>query len=61
MEDASVAVVGAGPAGLTSHELPREGIAHVVFERGPVGQTRRDRWDSFCLVTPNRSVLLPEG
>jgi pyridine nucleotide-disulfide oxidoreductase len=57
-----VAVVGAGPAGLaTSCELTRAGIEHVVLERGRIGQTWRDRWDSFCLVTPNWSVLLPDG
>jgi putative flavoprotein involved in K+ transport len=26
-----------------------------------VGQSWRDRWDSFCLVTPNWSVQLPGG
>jgi putative flavoprotein involved in K+ transport len=26
-----------------------------------VGQTWRDRWDSFCLVTPNWTVQLPGG
>lgn len=59
---AAVAVVGAGPAGLaTSCELTKAGVEHVVLERGRVGQTWRDRWDSFCLVTPNWSVLLPDG
>jgi putative flavoprotein involved in K+ transport len=58
----SVAVVGAGQAGLAvSHELSALGIEHVVLERGQVGQTWRDRWDSFCLVTPNWSVQLPGG
>jgi len=55
-----VAVVGAGPAGLCiSHELTELGIEHVVLERGRVAQTWRGRWESFCLVTPNWSVLLP--
>lgn len=45
----------------TSHELARHGIEHVVLERGQIGQSWRDRWDSFCLVTPNWSVQLPEG
>lgn len=53
-------VVGAGQAGLAvSHELTQAGVAHVVLERGRVGQTWRGRWDSFCLVTPNWSVQLP--
>ena len=55
-------VVGAGPAGLAvSHELQHAGIDHVVLERGRVGQSWRDRWDSFCLVTPNWYVQLPGG
>jgi putative flavoprotein involved in K+ transport len=55
-----VAVVGAGPAGLSiSHELTELGIEHIVLERGRVAQTWRGRWESFCLVTPNWSVLLP--
>src|SRR5678815_188618 len=58
----AVAVVGAGQAGLaTSCELTRVGIQHVVLERGRVGQSWRDRWDSFCLVTPNWYVQLPGG
>jgi len=53
-------VVGGGQAGLAvSHELTEAGVPHVVLERGRVGQTWRDRWDSFCLVTPNWSVQLP--
>ncbi len=55
-----VVVVGAGQAGLAvSRELTLAGVAHVVFEKGKVGQTWRGRWDSFCLVTPNWSVQLP--
>ena len=61
MERVEVAVVGGGQAGLaTSHELTLRGVDHVVLERGEIGQTWRDRWDSFCLVTPNWSVRLPE-
>lgn len=55
-----VVVVGAGQAGLSvSHELARRDVDHIVLERGRVGQTWRDRWDSFCLVTPNWTVQLP--
>jgi putative flavoprotein involved in K+ transport len=55
-----VVIVGAGQAGLAvSHELSRAGVAHVVLEKGRVGQTWRGWWDSFCLVTPNWSVQLP--
>lgn len=58
--DSPVVVVGAGQAGLAvSHELSALGIDHVVLERARVGQTWRDRWDSFCLVTPNWTMCLP--
>jgi pyridine nucleotide-disulfide oxidoreductase len=61
-EHIDVVVVGAGSAGLAvSHELASDGIAHIVLERGRTGQTWRDRWDSFCLVTPNWTVRLPGG
>ncbi len=53
-------MIGAGQAGLAvSHELWRLGFDHVVLEKGRIGQTWRDRWDSFCLVTPNWTVQLP--
>lgn len=53
-------MIGAGPAGLAvAWELSGVGIDSVVLERARVGQTWRDRWDSFCLVTPNWSTQLP--
>ena len=62
VERIDVLVVGGGSAGLSvSHELARHGIGHIVLERGRIGQAWRDRWDSFCLVTPNWSVRLPGG
>jgi putative flavoprotein involved in K+ transport len=62
VEHVPVAIVGAGQAGLaTSCELTSSGIDHVVLERGRIGQSWRDRWDSFCLVTPNWSIQLPSG
>ena len=60
MEYYDAVVVGAGQAGLAvSHELSAAGIEHVVLERGRIGQSWRQRWDSFCLVTPNWTVRLP--
>ena len=47
-------------AGLAvSHELTGAAVEHVVLERGSVGSTWRDRWDYFCLVTPNWLLRLP--
>ncbi len=55
-----VIVIGGGQAGLAvSRKLTDAGVPHVVLEKGRVGQTWRERWDSFCLVTPNWSVQLP--
>lgn len=57
-----MAIVGGGQAGLAiSHELTARGVEHLVLERRRIAQTWRDRWDSFCLVTPNWSVQLPGG
>jgi putative flavoprotein involved in K+ transport len=54
-------VVGGGQAGLAaSRELAKAGVEHVVLERGRTGQTWRDRWGSFCLVSPNWTVQLPD-
>ena len=57
-----VVVVGGGQAGLcTSHFLKRKGIGHVVLEKHRVGHAwREDRWDTFCLVTPNWQCTLPD-
>jgi putative flavoprotein involved in K+ transport len=58
--DSPVVVIGAGQAGLAvSHELSEHGVDHVVLERRQVGQSWRDRWDSFRLVTPNWTMSLP--
>ena len=62
MERVNVLVIGAGQAGLSlSAELARRGVEHLVVERGRVGQSWRSRWDSFCLVTPNWTIRLPDG
>lgn len=53
-------VVGGGQAGLSaSWHLKQAGRAHLVLDRGRVGDTWRNRWDSFCLVTPNHLCRLP--
>ena len=59
-DQVDVVIVGAGQAGLAiSHELMQADVAHVVLERGRLGETWRGRWDSFCLVTPNWFCQLP--
>jgi putative flavoprotein involved in K+ transport len=56
----AVAVIGIGQVGpATSHHLTALGIEHVVPEHGRVGETRRNRWDSFTLVTPDWAAQLP--
>ena len=57
----SVAVIGGGQAGLSiSWFLTQSGIDHVVFEKQRAGHVwRAERWDSFCLVTPNWQCQLP--
>lgn len=56
-----VLIVGGGQGGLSlSHLLQQQGIDHVVLEKNRIGHSWRDeRWDSFCLVTPNHHCRLP--
>ncbi|SDQ69010.1 putative flavoprotein involved in K+ transport [Paraburkholderia fungorum] len=57
----SVLVVGGGQAGLSvSYHLKQSGIDHLVVEKNTVTHTwREQRWDAFCLVTPNWQCALP--
>jgi putative flavoprotein involved in K+ transport len=57
----SVAVIGGGQAGLSmSYYLKQRGIDHLVFEKHSAMHVwRTQRWDSFCLVTPNWQCQLP--
>jgi putative flavoprotein involved in K+ transport len=56
-----VVIVGGGQAGLsTSYYLQLAGIDHMVFEKRRIADSWRvDRWDTFCLVTPNWQCRLP--
>jgi putative flavoprotein involved in K+ transport len=56
-----VLVVGGGQAGLSmSYCLKQQGIDHLVFEKHRRGHIwSSERWDSFCLVTPNWQCQLP--
>jgi putative flavoprotein involved in K+ transport len=57
----TVAIIGAGQAGMSaSWHLCRADIDHVVLERHERFHAwKADRWDSFCLVTPNWQCKLP--
>lgn len=56
-----VLIVGAGQGGLSlSYLLKQQGIDHLILEKNRIGHSwRAERWDSFCLVTPNRQCRLP--
>ncbi|HEY1698486.1 MAG TPA: NAD(P)-binding domain-containing protein [Trebonia sp.] len=61
IERVTAVVIGAGQAGLAaSYFLSERSIDHVVLERGEVANSwRRERWDSFRLLTPNWLTRLP--
>jgi putative flavoprotein involved in K+ transport len=56
-----VMIVGGGQAGLcVSYYLQQRDIAHLVLEKKTLMHTwSEQRWDSFCLVTPNWQCDLP--
>ena len=56
-----VIVIGGGQAGLSlSHFLKQRGIEHLVLEKHePMHAWKHQRWDAFCLVTPNWQCKLP--
>lgn len=56
-----VVIIGGGQAGLSvSYYLCQDKIEHVVLERKTCMHTwSSQRWDSFCLVTPNWQCRLP--
>ena len=58
---ADVVIVGGGQAGLAlSYYLTAQGRDHVVLEQGRIAESwRSQRWDSLCLVGPNRTMELP--
>lgn len=55
-------IIGGGQAGLSaSYHLKARDIEHVVLEKHRIAHAWRDqRWDSFCLVTPNWQCRLPD-
>jgi len=56
-----VLIIGGGQAGLSlSYLLKQQGLSHVILEKNRLGHAwRSERWDSFCLVTPNWQCALP--
>jgi putative flavoprotein involved in K+ transport len=58
----SVVIIGGGHAGLSvSHCLKDRGITdHLILEKNRVAHSwGEERWDTFCLVTPNHQCSLP--
>ena len=57
-----VVVIGAGQAGLSvTKALHQHGIRPLVLEKNRIGHSwDQERWDSFCLVTPNWQCQLPD-
>lgn len=56
-----VIVIGGGQAGLAmSYHLSRNNINHIILEKNTVAHSwKTQRWDAFCLVTPNWQCQLP--
>ncbi|MEG3136052.1 MSMEG_0569 family flavin-dependent oxidoreductase [Rouxiella sp. T17] len=54
-------IIGGGQAGLSmSYVLKQQGVDHLILERHRLGWAwREQRWDNFCLVTPNWQCRLP--
>ncbi|WP_161640933.1 MSMEG_0569 family flavin-dependent oxidoreductase [Flavobacterium undicola] len=62
MNHYSVIIVGGGQAGLSlSYYLKKNAINHLILDRGEIGNSWvQNRWDNFCLVTPNWQCRLPD-
>ncbi|MDF1639062.1 MSMEG_0569 family flavin-dependent oxidoreductase [Alcanivorax jadensis] len=57
-----VIIIGAGQAGLSmSYHLKQKGVEHCILEKNDdiAHGWRNERWDSFCLVSPNWQCQLP--
>ncbi|MEM9567520.1 MAG: MSMEG_0569 family flavin-dependent oxidoreductase [Cyanobacteria bacterium P01_E01_bin.34] len=54
-------IIGGGQAGLSiGYCLKEHGINSIIFEKHKIAHAwRSQRWDSFCLVTPNWQCQLP--
>lgn len=57
-----VIIIGAGQAGMSiSYCLAKQGIEHILIEKESTiaHAWKTQRWDEFCLVTPNWQCQLP--
>lgn len=56
-----VLIIGGGQAGLSaSYLLKQRKIDHLILEKHRIAHAwRSERWDTFCLVTPNHQCRLP--
>jgi len=57
-----VIIVGSGQAGMSmSYHLKQDNISHLVIEKNNeiAYNWKNERWDEFCLVTPNWQCQLP--
>ncbi|MEB3735447.1 MSMEG_0569 family flavin-dependent oxidoreductase [Halopseudomonas pachastrellae] len=54
-------IIGGGQAGLSaSYYLQQQGVDHLLLEKSALTNAwRTQRWDAFCLVTPNWQCQLP--
>lgn len=58
-----IVIIGGGQAGMSAaYCLQQRGITdQVIFEKNRLGHSwREERWDNFCLVTPNFQCRLPD-
>lgn len=60
-EHIDTVIIGAGQSGLSaSYHLARQGVPHVVLERGRVGERwRSERWDNLHFQLPAFLMRLP--
>ena len=56
-----VLIIGGGQAGLSmSYLLKQQGTDYIIIDKHRLAHAwRSERWDSFCLVTPNWQCTLP--
>ena len=62
-QEVDVIIIGGGQAGLSvAYYLQKRGVmSQAIFERREVAHSwKNERWDSFCLVTPNFQCRLPD-